>query len=264
MSELSNRKNQMKTKIQLNHRIIKQLYLEDKLTLFQIGKKFDVSKGVIKRHLLESNIKLRTRKEVGIMLSKDKNYLQKLSKAQKLRYKNQKERKRTSDIMKIVRSRPELKKQQSLISIARWKNKELRTKTIRAITKTLNKPEIKLKRTKSMLGKNKGNNNGMFGKIFSANWVKYKGTHFRSSWEMRFSQFLNLSKIKWLYESKTFDLGNTTYTPDFYLPEFDCYIEIKGWWRPLAIKKFKLFKQKYPKTNIKVLAKLQLKEIGVI
>ena len=31
--------------------------------------------------------------------------------------------------------------------------------------------------------------------------------------------FVEKNLFKWLYESKTFDLGNTTYTPDFYFVE---------------------------------------------
>lgn len=68
----------------------------------------------------------------------------------------------------------------------------------------------------------------------------------RSSWEVLFSKFLTLSNIKWEYEPKTFNLGYTTYTPDFYLPEFDCYIEIKGWFRPKSQEKFIDLQKQYP------------------
>jgi len=92
----------------------------------------------------------------------------------------------------------------------------------------------------------------------------YKNIWMRSSYELKFAKFLDLSDYKWKYESKTFDLGNTTYTPDFYIPEWDLHIEIKGWWKDDAKKKFKLFKKLYSKVNIKILMKENLEEIGVL
>ena len=34
--------------------------------------------------------------------------------------------------------------------------------------------------------------------------------------------------IKWYYEYKWLDLGDNKYLPDFYLPDLDLYIEVKG------------------------------------
>jgi len=48
------------------------------------------------------------------------------------------------------------------------------------------------------------------------------------------------------------------------LPEFDCYIEIKGWWRDKGRVKFERFKKLYPKVRIKVLMKLELEELGIL
>lgn len=68
--------------------------------------------------------------------------------------------------------------------------------------------------------------------------IKYNQYMFRSSWEHLFAKWLDYSNIKWQYEPKAFLLkvnnSPTTYTPDFYLPEFDIWIEIKGWMRPRA------------------------------
>lgn len=94
--------------------------------------------------------------------------------------------------------------------------------------------------------------------------VKYSQINFRSLWEANFAKWCDLSGIKWLYESKTFDLGTTTYTPDFYLPEYDCYIEIKGYWWKDAFYKQQLFKKVYKKINLKILIRKNLKELGII
>lgn len=110
-----------------------------------------------------------------------------------------------------------------------------------------------------------GKNSCKYGKPGSHGlWGVYKGINMRSSWELNFAKWCDLSGIKWNYESKTFDLGNTTYTPDFYLPEFDCYIEIKGWWREDAKIKFKRFKKLYKNINIEVFDKSVLQNLDII
>ena len=103
-----------------------------------------------------------------------------------------------------------------------------------------------------------------YGKVPHGKWGIYKGINMRSSWEVKFAQFLDLSGIKYQYEPKAFDLGNTTYRPDFYIPQWDLYIEIKGYWRIDAKIKFKLFKKQYSKINIKIFNKEKLQIIGVL
>jgi len=111
----------------------------------------------------------------------------------------------------------------------------------------------------------KGKNNPMFGRIAKhGKGSYYKKIWMRSSWETIFAKWLDKQGIKWFYEFKTFDLGDCTYTPDFYLPENDIYIEVKGFWRDDAKKKFKLFKQKYNKEKIKIIDKQELQSIGAI
>ncbi len=108
---------------------------------------------------------------------------------------------------------------------------------------------------------NKGIHNAHFGKPIKPNWVKYKNTWFRSNWELWFAQFLTLSRIKWQYESNTFDLGNTTYTPDFYLPNFNMYVEIKGYFSEKAKEKIKIFKKIYSNINLIILDQKNYQEI---
>jgi hypothetical protein len=43
------------------------------------------------------------------------------------------------------------------------------------------------------------------------------------------------------------------------LPGKDKYIEVKGYWRPKAIKKFKLFKKLYSKIKIKIIGEKEIK-----
>jgi len=113
--------------------------------------------------------------------------------------------------------------------------------------------------------KSKGKNNPRFGKMASHGKGKnYKGIFMRSSWETKYAKYLDKNHIKWQYEPKTFDLGNSTYTPDFYLPKTNKYIEIKGWWRDDAKKKFNKFKKLYLKTRIEVLYQKDLKQLKIL
>jgi hypothetical protein len=52
--------------------------------------------------------------------------------------------------------------------------------------------------------------------------------YYKSSLEADFSRFLNYTGIRFWYEPKTFVTTNGAYTPDFYLPDFDIFFELKG------------------------------------
>lgn len=57
----------------------------------------------------------------------------------------------------------------------------------------------------------------------------YKGIKMRSKLEAKFAVFLDALKINWMYEPKSFVLSNgITYIPDFYLPELNTWVEVKG------------------------------------
>jgi hypothetical protein len=58
--------------------------------------------------------------------------------------------------------------------------------------------------------------------------TKYKGYRFRSRLEARWAVFFDTLDIKWEYEPEGFDLeGVGYYLPDFYLPKFDVWAEVK-------------------------------------
>jgi hypothetical protein len=56
----------------------------------------------------------------------------------------------------------------------------------------------------------------------------YKHYAFRSRTEARWAVFLDLAYIPFRYEYEGFDLGGTWYLPDFWLPENQCWFEVKG------------------------------------
>lgn len=85
---------------------------------------------------------------------------------------------------------------------------------------------------------------------------------FRSSWELEYAKYLDTTGELWYYEIETFDLGNFTYTPDFFLPRLNKFVEIKGYMREDDKTKLELFKTQYP-WNIDVLYRNDLKTIGL-
>lgn len=71
---------------------------------------------------------------------------------------------------------------------------------------------------------------------FAGNWgnptlydTPFQGTvKMRSSWESKTADYLTSKGIKWYYEHRWLNLGDSNYLPDFYLPDLDLYIEVKG------------------------------------
>ncbi|MDP3014460.1 MAG: hypothetical protein Q8M92_09475 [Candidatus Subteraquimicrobiales bacterium] len=80
--------------------------------------------------------------------------------------------------------------------------------------------------------------------------------------EFQCAKILDFYNIKWLYEPKTFPIewnkkGEViqSFTPDFYLPEFDLYIELTTMSQKLVTKKNKKvrrLKELYPDISIKI------------
>jgi hypothetical protein len=58
--------------------------------------------------------------------------------------------------------------------------------------------------------------------------TKYNGYRFRSRLEARWAVFFDALGIRYEYEKEGYDLEGTWYLPDFWFPEHDCFIEIKG------------------------------------
>lgn len=82
--------------------------------------------------------------------------------------------------------------------------------------------------------------------------------YFRSSWEANFARILNHLDIEWVYEPKRYYFKNkinkvSSYLPDFYLPQFDIWIEIKGWMNEKSRIKLELFEEEYPEEYKKLI-----------
>lgn len=85
---------------------------------------------------------------------------------------------------------------------------------------------------------------------------------FRSSFELAYAKYLDDNKILWMYEEFTFELSDElTYTPDFFLPKFEKFVEIKGYMRKDAKCKVDKFKEEYP-FDLEILYKEDLIKLG--
>jgi cytidylate kinase len=85
---------------------------------------------------------------------------------------------------------------------------------------------------------------------------------FANSSEEMFANLLDFYRIAWEYEPRSFPVqwdrsgnANESFTPDFYLPEFDLYVELTTMKQSLVTKKnrkVRLLRQLYPHLNIQV------------
>ena len=56
----------------------------------------------------------------------------------------------------------------------------------------------------------------------------YKDFKFRSRLEARWAVFFDALGLLWEYEKEGYEIDGLRYLPDFWLPELECWIEIKG------------------------------------
>ena len=74
----------------------------------------------------------------------------------------------------------------------------------------------------------------------------YGGVNFKSNWEIITAQYFDKAGIKWQYEPKGFELSNGKfYFPDFYLPDYDKWVEVKGYMHAVGASKIKKFKEEH-------------------
>ncbi len=92
--------------------------------------------------------------------------------------------------------------------------------------------------------------------------LKSDRVRFAHASERQFAQLLDFYQIEWDYEPRSFDLewdkqGNVVqrFTPDFYLPQYDLYIEITTLSQKLVTKKnrkVRRLREQYPGVNCKI------------
>ena len=96
----------------------------------------------------------------------------------------------------------------------------------------------------------------------SARGLQSDGIGFAHASERQFARLLEFYGIEWKYEPTSFDIdfdaeGNVVarFTPDFYLPAYDLYIEITTLNQKLVTKKnrkVRRLRERYPEVKCKV------------
>lgn len=101
--------------------------------------------------------------------------------------------------------------------------------------------------------------------------IIYKGIEFAHPSEAQCAKILDFYDIRWEYEPKTFPIewdkgGNVTasFSPDFYMPDLDLYIELTTMSQKLVTKKnrkVRMLRELYPDINIKIFYQKDFKSL---
>jgi len=83
----------------------------------------------------------------------------------------------------------------------------------------------------------------------------------RSGWEAKTADYLTSKGLDWYYEYKWLEVGDMHYLPDFFIPELDTYIEVKGRKKKEDIEKFAQAKKYY---NVSLWDAEVLLKLGII
>lgn len=99
-------------------------------------------------------------------------------------------------------------------------------------------------------------------------WFTVSGQKVQGTWELNIAKQLDSLNIKWIKLKTNKDILKyeingmiRSYSPDFYLPEYDLYLEIKGFWWPGCKEKMDIIFKTYPNKNILVIEKEQYDDI---
>jgi hypothetical protein len=88
-----------------------------------------------------------------------------------------------------------------------------------------------------------------------------KTIYFYSRWEANMARLFNLLSIKWIHQPKTFDLSSQNYTPDFYLSDYDVYIEVKNFLGEYSRIRDQKFRKLFPNVKLILLLKKDYLEL---
>ncbi|MDP2665826.1 MAG: hypothetical protein Q8P23_04345 [bacterium] len=61
--------------------------------------------------------------------------------------------------------------------------------------------------------------------------------------------------MKWEFAPRRFDIGGQMYTPDFYLPKTDTYVEVKNFWGEYSRIRDEKFRATHPTVRLEVVLK---------
>lgn len=136
--------------------------------------------------------------------------------------------------------------------------KSLVTKSKRSYPKK-KKPNLTNEQRRNLSIRMSQNNPGGKSKWYSVNGIKVQGT-----WERDVAIQLTKLNILWRrckYFEYCLDSKIKRYTPDFYLPDFNVYLEIKGHWWGKDREKMNIIQSTYPEVNFIILEKKEIDKL---
>jgi len=113
--------------------------------------------------------------------------------------------------------------------------------------------------------------NFKFVKLFPI-YSKYENSELcvQGTWEKKYAEWLNKNNVLWTKKHElriryTDDFGiKRYYHPDFYLPEINEYIEIKGYYPEKCKRKMELVVEQNPDKKLTMLMKVELTALGIL
>lgn len=127
----------------------------------------------------------------------------------------------------------------------------------------MSRKDVREKVSKTIMEKSK---QGLWHTSLAKNMhINYKGIDLHSKWELGYAIYLDQNNISWQRCSDRFSYiyqGKLRYyTPDFYLPDTNTYIEVKGYIRSKDYAKW----EQFPKDKtLKILFNKDLKDLGIL
>ncbi len=98
-----------------------------------------------------------------------------------------------------------------------------------------------------------------------------KGAPFSHHAEQEIARLLDYYRIQWMYEPRSFTLQwdgqgkpKRQFTPDFYLPDYDLYLEVTTLRQRLMTRKkqnLRLIRELYPQVRIKMLTRRDVRSL---
>ncbi|MBT7912518.1 hypothetical protein HN588_01265 [Candidatus Bathyarchaeota archaeon] len=162
-------------------------------------------------------------------------------------WKDENYRKSHESALKIAHNTPEAKAAHSKAQLRKWVDPDERDKMEKALQASKT-PEWRAKVSQSLKERWLIDPpNCSFGTRHAGWYDKLDGTRawLRSSYEHRAARAFDEQGVIWEYEKRRFQIcvreKETVYVPDFFLPEYDLIVEVKGYFYPDAREKWEAF-----------------------
>lgn len=95
---------------------------------------------------------------------------------------------------------------------------------------------------------------------------EYNGNLYRSTYEVLVAKYLKDNNVRFEYESsicRHSENGINVYVVDFYLPDLQKWLEVKGYWSPKSITKCNSFVKKFGKESLLIIDFENIKNISL-